>query len=68
MLSFEASFRISFSLSSAACRTLLQEMSKDIGAVNIYDIYDDCNMNLSSRNPSRAKYVNGSMNLYVSSE
>ena len=35
-------------LYSDKCRELLANMSDAIGKVNIYDIYDVCNMNLSS--------------------
>ena len=52
------SFALLLSLSSKDCQSLLAEMSMDIGKVNIYDIYDVCNMNLSLHHPSRAKYVN----------
>ena len=31
---------------SESCSDLLNEMSKEIGKVNIYDIYDKCNSNL----------------------
>ena len=45
---------------SEQCIELVNEMSKEIGKVNIYDIYEPCFNNLPST-VQRARYVNTDM-------
>ena len=50
-------FLVFFVLSiSDRCRDLINEMSKEIGRVNIYDIYEPCFLNMASSGASFARY------------
>ena len=46
------------------CQNLLVEASKQIGLINIYDIYDNCYMNLSSSVYSRTELVPNAFSNY----